>query len=211
MKLFLLITLIMSPFFQPTSAVASVPQVAINAESVKPILIGSMIPKVELKTVTGKTLQLNDHLKGKKTLLIFYRGGWCPFCNKQLSSLIDIQKNLKKLGYQIVAISADQPSELKKSLVKQDLGYELLSDSDAKASKAFGIAFQVDSAGTEKLRSFGIDIESASGNKEHILPVPAVFLVNKESKIDFSYVNPNYKIRLKSEIIKAAAREFEKE
>ncbi len=190
------------------AAFASAAALPGKAEDIRPILIGSEIPAAVVKNVDGKNLSLREHLKGKKTVLIFYRGGWCPFCNKQLSALGDIHSELKALGYEIVAISADQPSVLKKAMTKKDPGYELLSDSDSNASKAFGLAFQVDSVNMLKFKAFGIDLEAASGNESHILPVPAVFLVNKNATIDFSYVNPDYKVRLKSEIIKAAAKAF---
>ncbi len=45
-------------------------------------------------------------------------------------------------------------------------------------------------------------------NKLFLLPVPAVFLVNTDGIIQFQYVNPNYTVRLKKEVILAAAKVF---
>ena len=179
-----------------------------KAEDVRPILIGNTVPAVFVSNIDGKQLSLKDHLKGKKTVLIFYRGGWCPFCNKQLSSVKEIASDIKAAGYQIVAISADQPAVLKKAASKQPMDYELLSDSGGKVSQAFGLAFQVDTSTLIKFKAFGIDIEAASGNDLRILPVPGVFLISKNGTIDFSYVNPDYKVRLKSSILKAAVSAF---
>jgi peroxiredoxin len=99
--------------------------------------------------------------------LIFYRGGWCPFCNEQMSGLEGVVKDLTEAGYQMLAISPDKPSEEEKSIEKHSLTYTLLSDSEGDAMKAFGLAF------VAPARQFRM-LETASGAKHHALPVPAV-------------------------------------
>lgn len=72
----------------------------------------------------------------------------------------------------------------------------MLSDSEAVA-KAFGIAFQVEDDLVKKYKdSYKIDLEAASGQTHHILPHPAVYVVNRAGKIQFAYGNPDYKVRL---------------
>jgi cytochrome oxidase Cu insertion factor (SCO1/SenC/PrrC family) len=56
-------------------------KVAQKAEDVCPINIGEEIPSVNVRDVDGKEINLLDLTKGKKSILIFYRGGWCPYCN----------------------------------------------------------------------------------------------------------------------------------
>lgn len=53
-----------------------------------------------------------------------------------------------------------------------------------------------------------MNLEEASGEKHHILPVPAVFIVDDNSVIQFEYVNPNYKVRLNSEILLKVAEQY---
>jgi peroxiredoxin len=122
--------------------------------------------------------------------------------------LKEAEAELLELGYQIIAISPDKGENLKTTKEKHEMNYQLLSDSKMKAAIAFGIAFKVDSETFKKYKSYEIDLESASGEKHHLLPVPAVFLINTEGIILFQYVNPNYKVRLRKEIILAAARAF---
>ncbi len=86
----------------------------------------------------------------------------------------------------------------------------LLSDSKMSAAESFGVAYQVDDATLKQLQQYGIDIEAASGEKHHILPVPAVFLIGTDGQIKFQYVHPDYKIRLDPELLLAAARIFSK-
>ena len=111
-----------------------------------------------------------------------------------------------KLGYQIVAISPDRPEKLGASAKKHALAYVLLSDSKMTAARAFGVAYKVDDETMKLYRKYEIDLEEASGEKHHELPVPSVFLIGGSGKIAFEYVNPDYKVRLDPDVLLAAAK-----
>ncbi|AFH49645.1 Peroxiredoxin [Ignavibacterium album JCM 16511] len=183
-------------------------KVANSASEICPIKIGEKIPPISIRNLSEEEIDLNKFLSGKKTILIFYRGGWCPYCNMQLSELNSIEDELIKLGYQTVAISMDKPSKLKESISEHNLKYVLLSDSRAEASIAFGLAFKVADDYNKMLLGHNINLEEASGEKHHILPVPAVFIVSKDGTIKFEYVNPDYKVRLNSVILLKAAEQY---
>jgi len=171
-----------------------------------PLKVGDAIPDVTLRTEDDKEVKLRALVSEKTTVLIFYRGGWCPFCNKHLQSLVGIEKDLSDAGVQLLAISMDQPSKLRETPNRDKLGYRLFSDSDANAVKAFGIAFKVDDATVEKYKGYGINLEAASGRDHHILPYPAVFIANTNGIIRFAHFNPDYKVRLEPARILEAAR-----
>ena len=123
---------------------------------------GTKIPEVsKLKTVKGKNFDLNKAISEKPTVLIFYRGGWCPYCNAQLSKLNSIESKLVEMGFQIIAISPDKPENLRESIKKHKLTYLLLSDSKMETAKAFGVAFKVDEATLFKYKAIGIDLKKA--------------------------------------------------
>jgi peroxiredoxin len=136
-------------------------------------------------------------------VLIFFRGGWCPFCNAHLSSLLGIEQELNKEGVQLIAIGMDQPSKLRETMQHDKLDYTLLSDSDATAAKGFGIAYKVDDATLARMKGFNVDLEAATGNSDHILPHASVFVVNTSGIIRFVHADTDIKVRL------AAAKVFE--
>ena len=181
-------------------------EVPLSAQEVRPLLIGASVPDVGLETVAGETVKLQEQLGEKPAILIFYRGGWCPFCNRQLAQLQEIQSSLVDLGYQILAISPDRPAKLAESAEKIKPSYTLLSDSRMEVASAFGIAFRLDDATLTKYRGYGIDLEAASGQSHFQLPVPSVFIVGRDGKIGFTYVNPDYKLRIDADVLLAAAR-----
>ena len=185
----------------PMLAVATV----VTAE-IKPLMVGQPIPEMSLVAVDGKDFDLQAAAREQPLAIIFYRGGWCPYCNTHLGQLQKIDSDLRELGYRIIAISPDRQEKVSESIDKHNMTYTLLSDSSMTAAKAFGIAFEVDKPTLEKLASYTIDIEDASGEKHHLLPVPSVFLAGKDGIIDFVYANPDYKTRLAPEVLLAAAK-----
>jgi len=181
--------------------------VASSAETTKPLKAGVKAPNPTFLNLEGKKADLMKVAGDKPTVLVFYRGGWCPYCNLHLSELGKIENDLINMGYQMVAISPDTPAELNKSVEKNSLKYKLISDSSADAAKQFGIAFKVEEALVTKYKNdYKIDLEAASGQKHHILPVPSVFIL-KKGMIVYSYSNPDYRVRLKADDVLAAAKE----
>lgn len=178
--------------------------VAKTAAEAKPLAVGQRLPEVNLTTLEGKTRLLKDIVADKPSVIVFYRGGWCPFCNAHLAELGKVEAEVRSKGFQIIAISPDTPQELNKTLDKSHLTYSLFSDSSADAMKKFGIAFRVDDDTVKMYRErFNIDLERASGQNHHILPVPAVFVI-KRGVITYQFADPDYKVRLKgSDLLKA--------
>ena len=177
-----------------------------NANEICPIKISEEAPSANLQTIEGKEIDIRNVIKDKKTIIIFYRGGWCPYCSLQLSEIQKIEDQLIELGYKIIAISMDKSENLSATLGKYKMKYELYSDSKANACKAFGIAFTVENDYIQKLKSYNMDLEESSGETHHILPVPGVFITDNKGVIQFEYVNPDYKVRINAQLLLEAAK-----
>ncbi len=175
-------------------------QVADVAENIAPLLIGERIPDAQLKDTDGKEVSLLQVFTEKPTVLVFYRGGWCPYCNAQLSALAKTEAEILKLGYQIVAVSPDNFKNLRPTIETDQLHYQVFSDGEAKLIKQIGIAFRT----PEKAMSY---IMEKTGNEAaEALPVPSVFVVDKKGKILFEYLNPDYKTRMSPELLMAVLK-----
>lgn len=177
-----------------------------SAEEICPILVGTDLPDASLATMDGKAVQLHDITQGKKTVIAVYRGGWCPYCNRQLKGLAIAEEELKELGFQVIAISPDNPEHLTETMGKQELSYTLLSDSKLAFTDAIGVGFKVDEKTIKRYKKYGIDLIKSSGEGHESLPVPTVLVVDEDGLVHFVYVNPNYKVRLHEDVLLAAAR-----
>ena len=154
--------------------------------AIRPLLISSKIPVIKLPDEKGELFDLNAFLIEKPVILIFYRGGWCPYCNGYFSELEKVESQLIELGYQIIAVTPDKLENINETRAKWDIKYKILSDGSCLVADAFGIAYLND--------------------KHGCLPVPAVYIINKEGVIVFEYINPDFKQRADPDLILCAAR-----
>lgn len=172
-----------------------------------PLEKGDKVPSGVLKTASGRSVDTAKLLVGQPSVIIYYRGGWCPYCNKHLAGLVDIVDDLKLNGFQLLAISPDRPDILMDKEDLSKLSYDLLSDSSMEVARQFGIAFEVPDELVAKYKdSYGIDIEADSGQTHHLLPHPSVFIVDAKGVIRFAYVNEDYTVRLDPGRILEAAK-----
>ena len=177
-----------------------------NAESARPLQVGDHAPDFIATRADGTSYAFSaGHLK-QPYVLIFYRGGWCPFCNAQLADLHTVEPELRAGGFEVLFLSTDRPDLLYSSLKDQKVSYTLLSDPGLRAAQAFHIAFHLDDEHYAEQLERGVDLEKTTGTKAHALPVPSVFIIDASGVIRFVYSNPDFRIRLRAqELWKAAA------
>jgi peroxiredoxin len=174
------------------TTMAQLPKVA---EDVTPLLVGEVFPMLTLQNESGKDVNLAQFTKSKPTVIIFYRGGWCPYCNAHLTQVAAIEDKIKNAGYQVIAISPDAPAQLTTTKDKDKLKYPLLFDAGGKLARAAGIAFAAPENYVEVLGKY------SDGKNDGYLPVPALFVVGTDGVIVFEYVSPNFKKRISNDLL----------
>jgi len=179
-----------------------------SAEEAQPLMPGMMAPAFKVRTAKDEPFNFDPGAMEKPVVLSFFRGGWCPYCNLHLSEMRKAEAGLKEMGFDVWFVSIDKPGVLLESLDEPDIGYTLFSDSKLEATRAFGLAFRVDNATVERYLGYDIDLEAASGENHHVLPVPATFIIGLDGVINFAYANPKYTVRLHPDVLLAAAHTF---
>ncbi len=178
-----------------------------DAASVRPVAVGAKVPAAaRLQTPDGEAVTLGAALAGKPTLLVFYRGSWCPYCNRHLAALADLEPQLLALGYQIVAVSPDTTGGLKKMAEKNRVAYRLFSDRGLEAATALGLAFRVPEATAKNYTDKGVPLAPIPGGDGFGLPVPAALIVDAGGVVRFIHADADIKTRLAPEAVLAAAR-----
>lgn len=205
--LLFLIVILTIGLFSNTSHGFDRSQIADSAENVTPLLISQTAPNSKLKTLDGDPVSLRALTMQKPTVLIFYRGGWCPYCNRQLAGLKDIEGRLDELGYQILGISPETPAQLQEQKLQTKFSIQLLADPDLEAISGFGIGYYVADEKRSTYKSkWDIKLTSDKATGKGVLPAPAVFILNTAGEVVFSYVNPDIKIRISPELLFQAAK-----
>lgn len=181
-------------------------QIREKAEDVTPILNGTTVPKATVKTADGSPVSLQALLMQKPSVIVFYRGGWCPYCSTQLAELKGIEKDLVAQGYQIIAISPESVEKLQSQKLETEFAAILISDDKLEAIKAFGIGFYVPND-TRALYKDRMNVELTVDNEDRaVLPAPAIFITNTQGQVVFSYVNPNFRVRPSAALVLSAAK-----
>jgi peroxiredoxin len=192
---------------------ADVP-VAETADAVRPLGAGDAAPRFTVKSVDNEQFEFNPQNLKRPVVLLVYRGGWCPFCNMYLSDMRHVIPEISAMGIDVLFLSGDRPELLFASLNRETqediagLDYTILSDANAQAAIALGIAFRASDRTVNRRNEKGEDIVGSSMDRHGVLPVPAVFAIDSHGIIQFAYTNPNYKVRLPADDLLAAAREI---
>jgi peroxiredoxin len=152
---------------------------------------GEMAPDFIAKDQMGKSVSLKAQLKTGSVVLVFYRGQWCPYCNKQLSALQDSLSMITEKGATLLAISPEKAENISKTIEKTKATYSVISDENLKIMTAYKVAFALDAATTKKYKGYGIDLAEANGSNGNSLPVPTVYVINKEGRIVYRYLDEN--------------------
>lgn len=183
-----------------------------SADLTTPLKKGDRAPGFTIRTVEGKPYVFDPDNLDRPTILISFRGGWCPYCNMHLSELRTVIPEIRESGYDVLFLSNDRPEILYSSLMQETqedldgLDYVILSDAEIIAARALGTAFRTDKRLTDYLDKKGRDYEGSSIGKHNALAVPAVYVINKSGDIVYDFVEPNYKVRLPADELLAAAK-----
>ncbi len=158
--------------------------------------VGDYVPNMNLQNSNEDNSLLSDLIEQKFLILNFYRGGWCPYCNMELREYERLRKAFNELDTDIVGISAEIPELVNQTIDKNTLSFPILTDIDAELMKAIGIVFQLDEASKKEFENFGMDFTKIHENNNFELPVPAVYVINKEMEIVFVHFEEDYMTRL---------------
>lgn len=192
---------------------ADVP-IAETADQIEPLAVGESAPRFTVETVDGQPYDFDPRKLERPVILLTFRGGWCPYCNMYLSEMRNVIPTIRELGVDVLFLSGDRSELLFESLKQETqedidgLGYTILSDADVQAATALGIAFRASEQTINRRHEKGEDIEGSSMQKHRVLPVPAVFAIDRHGVIQFVFTNADYKIRLPADQLLATAREI---
>jgi peroxiredoxin len=140
-------------------------------------------------------------------VLVFYRGGWCPYCNLGLRAWQAQLPALQHMGAQLVAVSPQTPDNSLSTAEKSALTFPVLSDSALQAATAFGVAFDMPTELIELYSGVGNDLPMLNGNGRWVLPVPATYVIDRDGHVVFAHVEADYRERAEpTDVLRAVAR-----
>jgi peroxiredoxin len=173
-------------------------------EDVKGLSVGSTVKNFSALAQDGQSFDLKEALKEGPVVVVFYRGQWCPYCNRHLSALEENLQAINKKGAQLVAISPENQEMLMKSAEKTGASFSLLTDNGFKIAEAFDLAFLPSSGTRLKYNTIlGADLAEAQTDDSERLPVPATYIIGQDGKVVWRHFDRDYSQRASPEEILA--------
>jgi peroxiredoxin len=168
-----------------------------QAETVYPegLKVGDKAPEFKARDQNGKTVDLKQTLKSGPVVILFYRGQWCPHCNKQMSHFSDSLSMLTAKGAMLLAITPETAENVKKTIEKTKSAFSVLEDEGLAIMRLYKVNFAVDEKTVTKYKGYGIDFDKANGSNGANLPVPATYIVGKDGLIKYVFFNTDYRKR----------------
>lgn len=174
--------------FESDQAVLAAGGVPAGAVSVDDTLAPFALPDA-----TGKTRTLEALTADGPAVIVFYRGGWCPYCNVTLRAYQrDLVPQLGAYSARLVAISPETPDASLTTQEKAELTYTVLSDTRAELASSLGITFEPSEDGLAAQRKLGVDIRTTRADSATLLPMPTVLVVDRDRVVRFVDIHPDY-------------------
>jgi len=184
-----------SAFYPQTKIVR--PSVASGEEAIKTVglAVGTRAPNVAVTGIDGQPVKLGSLYKDGPVVLTFYRGGWCPICNRALSAWASKLGELQAAGGKLVALTPEKPYLAARTREKANANYSVYSDDAFAAAKAFRVHFVVDDETKSKYMQFGLKVAESNVSGTWELPAPATFVIDREGIIRWAFADWDYRKR----------------
>jgi peroxiredoxin len=166
---------------------------------------GDRLEPFTLDDAAGTAVSLGQLINDGPAVIVFYRGGWCPYCNLALRTYQrELLPELDAFRARLVAISPQTPDQSLSTAEKAELAFTVLSDPGSRVARGIGIAFQQAGEVLAAQRQLGLDLAQVNAEGSTQLPRPTVLIVDQNRTVRFADVQPDYTARTEVADILAA-------
>jgi peroxiredoxin len=171
----------------------------------KALRVGAKAPAFSLPGTSGQTVALADLLKQGPVVLVWYRGGWCPYCAIALRAYEEAAPQIRELGAALVAVSPQVPNQSQRTQELGQLDFEVLSDPGNKIARQYGLVYKLPADVVSAMHVY-VDLKDYNGDDTQELPMPATYVIDTAGIIRYAFVDPDYRKRAEPSDVLAALR-----
>jgi len=167
-----------------------------KAEDPKGLNIGDVAPGFRAVDQFNKQINLYEELDKGPVVLMFYRGHWCKYCNKQLEELSDSLKFIVEKGAFIITVTPEVMEFVDETSKQYKDAFRIISDKEMKIMNNYKVSFEVKKTTITRYKFAGINLSEFNGDNGSNLPVPATYIINQQGIVDYVFFDENYKKRV---------------
>jgi peroxiredoxin len=169
------------------------------------IEIGAVLPDAELLDPHGSPTTLYQALGAGLSILVLYRGLWCPYCNIALRTYqTELIPELRRRAAQLIAVSPQTPDGSLSTQEKDQLTFTVLSDPGNQVATAIGVLTQPSAEARAAQTKLGLDVTAVNADGTATLPMPTTVIVDADHVVRWVDVHPDYTTRSEPDEILAA-------
>ncbi|MCB0753949.1 MAG: AhpC/TSA family protein [Flavobacteriales bacterium] len=166
------------------------------AQQPEPLYIGDKAPDFLALDQFDNRVSLRDRLKKGPVIVMFYRGQWCPHCNRHMSQVQDSLQMILDAGASVIAVTPEKGEKIEQTMKKSGATFSIIYDENHRIMDKYHVTFKLSGWKRFIYGLGGININKASGNKDSALPVPATYIIATDGTIYASHFNENYTERM---------------
>ena len=171
--------------------------------------VGDAAPDAQLSGWDGRNVKLSERWQEGPIVLMWYRGGWCPYCNIQLRAMQQSMDKIENAGAKLVVLTPELPEKAQETAEANDLDIVALHDKGNAVAREYGLVFKLPEAIIPAYRD-KLKLPEYNGNDAMELPLAATYVINESGRITYAFLDADYKKRAEPadviEAVKAAAR-----
>ncbi|WP_084422546.1 peroxiredoxin-like family protein [Rubripirellula obstinata] len=167
--------------------------------------VGDMAVDAKLVGWDGKMVQLSDMWKESPIVLMWYRGGWCPYCNIQLNAMQRSLNEIEGAGAKLVVLTPELPEKAKETAEANNLGIVALHDEKNAVADDYGILFDLPKPILPIYRD-KLKMGTYNGHSKMELPLSATYVIDQSGKITYAFLDADYKNRAEPAEVIAAVK-----
>jgi len=167
--------------------------------------VGDTAPDAELLTADGTPTTFSAARGDTVSVVVFYRGAWCPYCNIALRSYQEnLLPALAERGAQLIAVSPQTPDGSAQSVTNGSLEFTVLSDPSNALAGQFGIVTEPSTGARAAHTELGFDVADSNADGTARIPFPSVYVIDAAGVLRFADVHVDYTTRTEPDEIIAA-------
>nr|WP_237564865.1 peroxiredoxin-like family protein [Blastopirellula marina] len=169
--------------------------------------VGDAAIDAKLTGWNGKTVRLSEMWSEGPVVLMWYRGGWCPYCNLQLRAMQKELKAIEGAGAKLIVLTPELPEKAKETAEANDLDFVALHDKDSATARKYGLVFELPESILPLYRD-RLKLGEVNGNDEMELPLSATYVIDTQGKIRYAFLNADYTVRAEPAEVVAAVKKI---
>ncbi|WP_149499757.1 peroxiredoxin-like family protein [Roseiconus lacunae] len=162
--------------------------------------VGDQAIDAELKNWKDESVRLSDLWKNGPIVLMWYRGGWCPYCNIQLRAMQQKLQAIEGAGAQLVVLTPEIPEKAKETASKNDLAFVSLFDSNNDVARKYGLVFKLPDPIVPIYRD-RLKLNEFNDNDAMELPLSATYVIDTDGVIRYAFLDADYKKRAEPSVV----------